>query len=76
MTPEDAAEIYTMRLEAELHPRYEHRCIFGEKVFYVATERALTPGQIYSIEGMHEYERNSHCCEFHFDAMFEERESV
>lgn len=76
--PPSELEVYVavqeMRLKAEEYRHYGRRCLFGEKVFYVAYHRALAPGHIYSPSGMEEI-RISSCCEFHFDYMFPEEDN-
>lgn len=66
-------EVIHMRTKAEADALYDLRCINGEKVFYVPTDKAYMPGHIYSEEGMREY-KISKCCEYHFDKWFEEVE--
>jgi hypothetical protein len=75
--PEDLiafGAVQEMRLRAEQDKTYTRTCIYGEKVYYVEAYHAYAPGHIYSEEGMREYRDISGCCEFHFDAMFQERD--
>lgn len=64
-------EVELVREQAENDGNYQVRCIKGEKIFYVAGDRAVLPGQIYSEAGMKEY-KISKCCEYHFDEWFGE----
>lgn len=67
MTEETIPEsVLEMQKMAEADEDYQKRCIFGEKVFYVAADKAFIPGHIYSIKGMDEY-LISYLCEYHFD---------
>lgn len=70
LVPED---VQKMKERAEADETYQNRCVNGEKVFYVPTERAYAPGHIYSETGMDEY-KISKCCEYHFDKWFSEDE--
>jgi len=69
------AEVVYARDAAMADESYQNRCVMGEKVYYVAADKAYSPGHIYSRAGVDEF-RISKCCEWHFDKWFIEDEDL